>query len=115
MHTRTERTNQNTHHDRTASNTQTYRSRHSRNIQRNGSHSKTENDSEEDGAEVWLVQSLYGITQEQLYMVDTRRVANYRQAVAVLQTEIIGSQQTDITTKHSAHIHAIGISHLQTA
>ncbi len=48
-------------------------------------------------------------------MVDTRRVANYRQSVAVLQTEVTCSQQTDITTKHSAHIHAIGISHLQTA
>ncbi len=69
------RTNQNTHHDRTTGNTQTYRSRHSRNIQRNGSDGKTEDDSEEDGTEVRLIQGLYGITQELLYMVDTRRVA----------------------------------------
>ena len=115
MHTRPQRTNQNTHHDRTTGNTQTHRSRHSRNIQRNGSYGKTENDSEEDSAEVRLVQGLYGITQKLFYMVDTRRVANYSQPVAVLQTEVICSKQTDITTKHSTHIHAIGISHLQTA
>ena len=113
MHTRTERTNQNTHHDRTTRNTQTHRSRHSRNVQRNGSDGKSEDDSEEDGAQVRLVERLNGISQELLYMVDTRRIAHHGQTVAVLQTEVIGSQQTDITTQHSAHVDAIGISHLQ--
>ena len=46
-------------------------------------------------------------------MVDARRVAHHRQSVAILQTEVVGSQQSDITTQHSAHIHAIGIAHLQ--
>ncbi len=50
-----------------------------------------------------------GITQELLYMVDTGRIANYRKAVAILKSQIIGSQQTDITTEHTAHIHTIAV------
>ena len=46
-------------------------------------------------------------------MIDTGRITHYRKTIAILKSQIIGSQQSDITTEHTAHIHTIAVAHLK--
>ena len=61
MHTWTQGTDEDSHHDRTARNTETHRSRHTRNVERYRSDGKTQDDAQEDGAKIRLVERLDSI------------------------------------------------------
>ena len=61
MHTWTQGTDEDSHHDRTARNTETHRSRHTGNVERYRSDGKTQDDAQEDGAKIRLVERLDSI------------------------------------------------------
>ena len=48
-------------------------------------------------------------------MVDVLRSAHHGDAVAVLQVQIVGSQQLDVASHHAAHVHSVSLAHVQHA
>ncbi len=41
--------------------------------------------------------------------------SHHGQSVAILQYEVVGSQQFDVAPEHPAHVHAIGVAQFQVA
>ena len=46
-------------------------------------------------------------------MVEGFRLAHHHEAVAVLQSQVVGGEKFHVAARHSAHVHAVGVSELQ--
>ena len=107
METGTEGTYEDTHDDRTAGNAQFHGDAHAWESKGNGPQCQSENDTDENGSQIRLVQTLYGIAQKSLHMVHGLMIAHHVQTVAILQSQIGSGQQFHVAAGYSAHIHLV--------
>ena len=113
MKTRAERTHDDTHDDRSTGNAQTYRALHARQRHGNRAQCQTQDQSKEDCCQIRFAECLHSISQELLYVIERLRLAHHRESVAILQTQVVGSQQLDITTRDATDVHTIDVAQLQ--
>ena len=107
MYARAECADNDAHDDRASGNAQLHRCAHARNADRYHAQSQTEQQSEEYGTQIGLVEHLNGVAQISLGMVYVLRSAHHGDAVSVLQVQIVGSQQLDVASHHAAHVHSV--------
>ena len=115
MYARAECSNNDAHYDRSSGYAEFHRCTHSRYRDRYHSYGKTHEQSEEYGAEVRLVEHLHGIAEESLGVVYVDGCAHNGHAVAILQVQVVGGKQLYVASHHAAHVHAIGLAHVQRA
>ena len=115
MYACAERTDDDAHDDRAAGDAELHGCAHARYGDRNHAERQTQEQSEEDGAEVRLVEARHGVAEERLCVVDVFGCAHDGDAVAVLQVERISCEQLDVAAHHSRHVHAVCLAHVQRA
>ena len=110
---RREGSHKNTHHDRATRRAKADRGVHAGKADGQHADGEAKEHADKDTAEVGLVERLDRIAKEVLGMLQRVGTADDSDMVAILQSQVVGSQELDVTTGDAAHVDAIGVAQMK--
>ena len=115
VHSRPERTNQDTYDNRSAGKSQLHRSTDARQGNGNRTQSQPQDDTDKHRYQIRFFQALDGISQHFFHILDGGSLTYHCQTVAQLQSQFRGGKQLHAATVHTADVDAVMIAQVQRA